>query len=194
MARTKEFDQEETLKKAMIIFWAKGFSATSMQDLVEGLGISRSSMYDTYGDKEALFYAALEDYTKQQISTLESLITMVETPLQAINALLEGTVADSIGDEMNKGCFVVNSIGELNVCNDKVKTLISNTLDKMTEEIMRWIVAGQQIGEINNRHTPAQWASFVTNTIAGLRVAARSGIGVKSLNDTVAITITALKA
>jgi TetR/AcrR family transcriptional repressor of nem operon len=62
MARTKDFDENEVLKKAVDIFWLKGYSATSMQDLVDGLGISRSSLYDTYGDKHTLFMKALESY------------------------------------------------------------------------------------------------------------------------------------
>ena len=65
MARTKDFDENEVLTKAMHLFWSKGYNATSMEDLVSGLGISRSSLYDTYTDKHTLFIKALENY--QQI-------------------------------------------------------------------------------------------------------------------------------
>ena len=65
MARTKDFDENEVLTKAMNLFWSRGYNATSMEDLVSGLGISRSSLYDTYTDKHTLFIKALENY--QQI-------------------------------------------------------------------------------------------------------------------------------
>jgi len=61
MARTKDFDEDKVLQKAMNLFWHKGYNGTSMQDLVDGLGISRSSMYDTFGDKHTLFIRALEN-------------------------------------------------------------------------------------------------------------------------------------
>jgi TetR/AcrR family transcriptional repressor of nem operon len=62
MARTKDFDENEVLSKAIQLFWFKGYNGTSMQDLVDGLGISRSSLYDTYSDKHTLFVKALESY------------------------------------------------------------------------------------------------------------------------------------
>lgn len=194
MARNKEFNQEETLQKAMTVFWAKGYSATSMQDLVDGLGISRSSMYDTYGDKEALFYAALENYARRELKVLSSVFMDAESPLQGIQNLLSGIVTESIADTMHKGCFIVNAIGELPVCNAKVKTLVNGTLDKMTDEVATMIDAGQKAGQINTTHTPAQWAAFITNTIAGLRVAARGGADVKSLTDIAAVTISVLRS
>ena len=58
MPRTKQFNEEEILKKAMELFWEKGFHATSIQDLVAHLGINRASLYDTFGGKEELFKKA----------------------------------------------------------------------------------------------------------------------------------------
>jgi TetR/AcrR family transcriptional regulator, transcriptional repressor for nem operon len=55
MARTKDFDEGEVLTRAMNLFWSRGYGATSMEDLVNALGISRSSLYDTYTDKHSLF-------------------------------------------------------------------------------------------------------------------------------------------
>ena len=62
MARKIEFDRDEALKKSMILFWEKGYENTSMQDLVTTLEINRFSIYNTYGDKKALFHQALEYY------------------------------------------------------------------------------------------------------------------------------------
>jgi TetR/AcrR family transcriptional repressor of nem operon len=64
MPRVKLFDENEVLNKAMNLFWKQGYSATSIQDLVSHLGINRASLYDTYGDKEKLFFRAFEFYRK----------------------------------------------------------------------------------------------------------------------------------
>lgn len=55
MARSKEFDIDDVLLKAMTIFWQQGYEKTSMQDLVTGMGIHKRSMYDTFGDKHTLY-------------------------------------------------------------------------------------------------------------------------------------------
>ena len=70
MARTKDFDEDEVLDKAMYLFWNQGYNGTSMQDLVDGLGISRSSLYDTFGDKHSLFIKTLENYKKNASSVI----------------------------------------------------------------------------------------------------------------------------
>ncbi len=74
MARTKDFDEQEVLKKAVCLFWNKGYNATSMQDLVDQLGISRSSLYDTYGDKHTLYLKALEEYQQTNGGKLCSIV------------------------------------------------------------------------------------------------------------------------
>ena len=62
MARTKTFDPSVALEQAMAVFWLKGYEATSMQDLVEAMGINRASLYATFGDKRQLFLAAIAHY------------------------------------------------------------------------------------------------------------------------------------
>ena len=55
MARSKEFEENEVLDKAMKLFWEQGYEKTSMTDLVEHMGIHRRSLYDTFGDKHHCF-------------------------------------------------------------------------------------------------------------------------------------------
>ena len=62
MARIKEFDENEVLERAKLLFWKQGFHATSIQNLVDHLGISRGSIYDTFGGKNELYEKALKVY------------------------------------------------------------------------------------------------------------------------------------
>lgn len=64
IARTKEFDKNQALHEAMLLFWKKGYEAASIPDLLEVMGISRSSLYDTFSDKQTLYRDALEHYKK----------------------------------------------------------------------------------------------------------------------------------
>ncbi|TXL21394.1 hypothetical protein BMR06_00995 [Methylococcaceae bacterium HT5] len=83
MARSKAFNEEEVLDKAVAVFWAKGYEATSMQDLVEAMGIQRGSLYATFGSKQQLFLQSLERYgkvvVKQFLDILESKPSAIES-------------------------------------------------------------------------------------------------------------------
>ncbi len=68
MARPKEFNHDEVLEKAMQVFWAKGYECTSMQNLVDAMGINRGSLYATFGDKHSLHLATLDRYYRYQIN------------------------------------------------------------------------------------------------------------------------------
>ena len=78
MARTKEFDRDAALDRAMHVFWKKGYEATSLPDLLQAMGIARQSLYDTFGEKHALFMAALERYTQLILTTFAQTIGVNE--------------------------------------------------------------------------------------------------------------------
>ena len=68
MARTKEFDVDAALDRAIELFWAQGYEATSLNDLLDHMEIGRQSLYDTFGDKHALFLAALDRYRAKMVA------------------------------------------------------------------------------------------------------------------------------
>src|ERR1700743_2629653 len=109
MARTKDFDEYEVLTKAIQIFWHKGYNGTSMQDLVDGLGISRSSLYDTYGDKHTLFIKALESYQTASSGQMCNIVNSNKPAKETIRKLLEMISGELISDKSHKGCFMVNA-------------------------------------------------------------------------------------
>lgn len=111
MARSKEFDIDDVLLKAMTIFWQQGYEKTSMQDLVAYMGIHKRSMYDTFGDKHTLYIKALERFAALQSSRLESRIEGITSAKAAIRLLFEATIYRS--EEEPKGCMLVNTAVEL---------------------------------------------------------------------------------
>src|SRR6187402_2610436 len=102
MARTKDFDEKEVLKKAVYLFWDKGYNGTSMQELVDGLGISRSSLYDTFGDKHQLYLKALESYKQTQAAIRDRILNGAVPAKAAIRQLLDMIIHEMIHDEQQK--------------------------------------------------------------------------------------------
>src|SRR5690606_518976 len=113
MARSKEFDPETVLRRALELFWRRGYEATSMADLVEHLGIGRASLYATFGSKHDLYMKALECYVRTQEPAPVELLSQPGPALPAVRALVELCTEDSIRDLERRGCMIVNAAAEL---------------------------------------------------------------------------------
>ncbi|MGG4386266.1 TetR/AcrR family transcriptional regulator, partial [Priestia megaterium] len=105
MARNKEFDEKEALRRAMELFWRQGYEKTSMQDLVNYMGVHRRSIYDTFGDKHTLFIRALSHYVEEMDVRFKSNITLELTVKQAIRKVFEMVIYPT--DKHPKGCLTV---------------------------------------------------------------------------------------
>jgi TetR/AcrR family transcriptional repressor of nem operon len=193
MARTKDFNKEEVLEKALNIFWQKGYNGTSMQDLVDGLGISRSSMYDTYTDKYSLFIKALERYSEKAFQELTRQFNGTASPKAAIKSIFQMIVDESLFDKDHHGCFAVNACAE-NAPDDKTVTRIINENLKVAEEFFYQVIKkGQESGEIANRTDARALARFLINNISGIRIAAKAGVDKKVYEDIVNVTLSVLE-
>jgi TetR/AcrR family transcriptional repressor of nem operon len=92
MTRIKEFDPERALESAMELFWCRGYEATSVRDLLDEMGIGRGSMYDTFGDKRALFLAALDRFEETRVSRANEILGGSASASEGIRRLLETSV------------------------------------------------------------------------------------------------------
>jgi TetR/AcrR family transcriptional repressor of nem operon len=174
MARSKEFDKDEVLEKAICVFSDKGYNGTSMQDLVDGLGISRSSMYETFSNKHALYVEALECYQKSANQQVCDIVKDCVSAKEAIRQLLEMTVNKLLDDQQHNGCFLVNAEIEVAAHDIGVKEIISQSGIHMETAFMLIIVKGQQQGELSSRHDAKSLSRFISNTVKGLQVSTRS--------------------
>ncbi|WP_295711525.1 TetR/AcrR family transcriptional regulator [Mucilaginibacter sp.] len=92
MARNLEFNEEEAIKKAMEVFWKKGYSGTSIRDVAEAMNIKISSIYNTMGDKHQLFIKCIRSYTQTRAIEAQNSAGRVRSPLKAIISFIEGAV------------------------------------------------------------------------------------------------------
>ncbi len=194
MARSKDFDENEVLKKAVCLFWDKGYNGTSMQDLVDGLGISRSSLYDTFGDKHQLYIRALETYQQSYGSLLYDLANQATSTKDAIRKLLELVVKDLLNDEQRKGCFMVNAGIELGSHDQQVNQLICDTENQLEQAFLKLIQQGQQKGEIKADKDPKALARFLNNTVKGMQVSVKSTTDRSFFEDIISTALIVLTA
>ena len=193
MARTKEFNEMEVLDKAIDLFWFKGYNGASMQDVVDSLGLSRSSIYDTFGDKHQLYIASLEQYRKQAAGGLINMVTQSTNPLQTIQQLFEILSNDSVNAVCNKGCFMTNSTIELAPHDPQIHKIVKDNMQDIEEAFYNLVKKGQDLGEITNKQDARALARFLFNTISGIRVAAKSGAGKAVYQDIIEVTLSVLR-
>lgn len=192
MARTKDFDEKEVLNKAICLFWHKGYNGTSMQDLVDQLGISRSSLYDTYGDKHTLYLKALESYQQSAGNELCATINGAASAKKAISNLLELLTNELLNDEQHKGCFMVNAQVEAAAHDADVNTLVRRYEQQIEDAFYKSIKQGQEQGEINNKQDARALARFIVNSVNGMRVLAKSTTDKAVFDDIIRTTLVVL--
>ena len=171
--RTKDFDEEEILKKAITIFWQKGYNATSIHDLIDGLGIGRSSIYHAFGDKHNLFVRALELYQYEGTARITSIINNAPSLKIAFENLLNVVVSDVLADNCPKGCFKVNSEVEVAAQDEIVNKLVYDDNLLIENALYQVLQKAKQNGELNASKDPRALARFFTNTVTGMRVYAK---------------------
>lgn len=91
MARTKNFDEVKVLESAMLLFWKKGYSATSMKELEQVMGLTITSIYNAFGNKRALFEMALNYYLQHILSKFIESLNNADSPENALKAYIDGS-------------------------------------------------------------------------------------------------------
>lgn len=193
MGRVKTFDKDEVLNKAIDLFWTKGYNATSMQDLVTTLGINRSSMYDTYGDKRQLFITALTDYHTKAADGMIDMISSAKSYQELLDKMFGITVKECTGPEGKKGCFATNTMVELVPHDEEIAEVVKQNMSRIEDAVTKAIAKAQKNKETSNQDPPRALARFMLNTITGLRILAKSDHPKKQYDDIVGVAMSVLK-
>lgn len=173
MSRTKEFDEAEVLDQALELFRTRGFQHTSFADLTGELGVSRQSLYDTYGDKQTLFQAALRRYLDQSIDFIRRQLADPAPVRQVLTALFDGLIAGQCSRGF-PGCLMVNSMVELTPHDADIRALAQAHAREVEGLFASRLSAAQRKGEIGKTRDPVALGRFFYHTLLGLGVAARA--------------------
>lgn len=174
MGWNKQFNVDAALSRAMEAFWAKGFEATSMQDLVLATGVNRASLYATYGDKRALFLASMRKYDRDVRRAAIDRLRGSDDPAAAIAALFDMFIAQSEAPGQNHGCFLTNSALELAAHDPEIASFINAAQDDMEGFFVAMIRKGQASGQFDPTRDAETLAHQALASLLGLLVMIRS--------------------
>ncbi|QTT80521.1 TetR/AcrR family transcriptional regulator [Pseudomonas chlororaphis] len=170
--RAKEFEPDEVADSAMQVFWQRGYAATSIQDLVEGTGLSRSSLYNAFESKNGLYQQALRRYHQLTQANVD-LLSQSEPAAALVRQLLMRIVEDEMGDPRQRGCLVANATLELAAQDPAVAALVSQNFLRLENALEQLLIRGQQEGTLAPDKKPRALARFIVNTIQGMRVVSK---------------------
>lgn len=193
MARPKEFDEDVVLNRAVNVFWCQGYEATSIQDLVEGMGISRASLYGTYGDKFALYQKALTRYSQTQQEGLCYLLDQDRPAEAIIRTLLNGVIEESRTDPDHKGCFMINAAMELANREPSIASLVKDHQQLFEANLQRIVERGQTEGMFTRQYSAAELAHYLFSVINGLKAVGKTSPNTTKGSVVIALVMRALR-
>lgn len=173
MARTKSFNKEDVVERAMNLFWKQGYHATSMQDIVKHVGLNRSSLYESFEGKKDLFDQSLDNYCRINREGVKTMLGNETSVKAGIRNLLHSSVACTLEDEERKGCFVVNSTTELVPDDEVLLKALSRNRVLFEKVFLGFMKKGVESGEIAPDKDIKTLSGLIYTLFSGLNVIAK---------------------
>jgi len=192
MARPKTFDPDEALGRAMDCFWEHGFDETSVQDLVERMGVNRFSLYSTFGDKRELFVATLDLYREQVVEPRMTKLEKGERGLEDIEEFFYELI-DGLADSSRCGCLMLIA-AVMEIDDEASARRVREHLERVENALERVLRRARDRGELREGVGLAQAARMLMVMMQGLGVVAHVAPSKRSLRSSISLSIDGLRA
>jgi TetR/AcrR family transcriptional repressor of nem operon len=172
MPRTKAFDPDRALARAMAVFWRLGYDKTSTAALMKAMGIARQSLYDTFGDKRALYLKALAYYRDRTNADAQRLLETAPSVKEGVAKLLFNIAAET-REQHERGCLLLSANLERDTRDAVLADFLRDNKARVEGILAEAIRRGQARGELSPTLDPSALAHFFVVTIQGMRSSAR---------------------
>jgi len=170
MARPKAFNEEDVIDKAVKIFWANGYEATSMQELVDAMGIQRGSLYAAFGSKQQLFLKSLKRYSVTVVSKLLEILESKPSAVESIELFFSQLVEHLLTAGELRSCLVTNSAIERGLRDEETRQLVLKLLNALEDGFYKTLLRAKENGELSTELDLKVVANYLTSSMQGLLV------------------------
>lgn len=188
MVGVRQFDEQEVIALALDVFWQKGLHDATMQDLAEATGVQRGSLYNAYGDKEAIFLRAFDQYAKEFLESVRGLMAEGDLATRLGN-FFDSAVVNMTGGSPPRGCLTTRTALSAGISSkavrERVQTLLGG-LEQAVSKAIRSAPDGRPVAEAN------RLARVVVTFTRGLAVMERAGYSRKQLKESAVAFVDAL--
>jgi AcrR family transcriptional regulator len=193
MARPREFDSDQALERAMRIFWAHGYRATSVQDLMEAAGVQKQSLYGAFGDKRSLFLKCLRLYTQQTLLQVARMLNATTSPMKGIERVMQYASRRPEAKSGPVGCLMANTALEMGARDPEVLSEVRRMFRGFEKLFASAVRRAQEHGEIGTSLDSVAVAQSLTNTINGIRILEKTGASQQQIQTVVEMALDILR-
>jgi TetR/AcrR family transcriptional repressor of nem operon len=192
LARPREFDTDAALERAMQAFWAKGFKATTLDDLCAATKLSRSSLYAAFGGKRELLDQSLRRYEEQGIARITAALSRPVPVREAVAAFVDGLIERIVSGSGRVGCFIGNCAAELARQDRAMAARVRRSLERIEAAFREALARAQARGELAKTADVDAIARFLVAGIQGLRLVGKANPDRAALDDIRAVLLRCL--
>ncbi len=183
MTRTKGFDVDQALEAAEHQFWAQGYEGTSMQDLEQSMGLKRTSIYNAFGNKRALYMKALDRYKRHKLTRYLNAISQAPTAELAIQSALNEAIELHFNPSNPGGCMIVLSLLENNQHDAETNAILERAVNSLRLALKKRFRKAVRDGEIPPGTHCSSKADEVVALITGIIVMAKASVPERQLRE-----------
>ncbi len=193
MARPREFDVDQALEDVIDVFWTRGYAGASMEDLTEGTGLAKGSLYKAFGDKRSLFLMALDRYIEARIRLFAETLRQPGSPLAAIRQALLDHMHRATGALRTRGCLVTNTTTEMAASDPEIAEHLGRMFERLEVLFAEAIVRAKQAGEVAPEKNERAVARLLVVTTQGVRVMSHMHQSRRYLGEAIDVALSALQ-
>lgn len=187
MVGARQFDEQEVIALALDVFWRKGLHDATMQDLATATGVQRGSLYNAYGDKEAIFLRAFDKYAEQFLDAAEEALSEGDSAAR-LRTFLDMIVVNMTSGSPQRGCLTTRTALDAGISSEDVRERVQGVLGRLEQLVGKAIGSAGTISAADAKRL----ARVVVTFTRGLAVMERAGYGRKQLRDAAATFVDAL--
>ena len=188
MVGVRQFDEQEVIALALDVFWRKGLNDTTMQDLAAATGVQRGSLYNAYGDKEAIFLRAFDQYAGDFLESVAKLLAEGDVA-ERLTKFFDSAIVNMTGGSQPRGCLTTRTALNAEISSEVVRERVQDLLGRLEQAVGKAISSapgGRPAAEAN------RLARVVVTFTRGLAVMERAGYSRKQLKESASTFVDAL--
>jgi len=174
MARPVEFNREDVLQKAMLLFWRNGYAATSISDLAVAMDMRPGSIYSAFESKQALMLEAMACYAESARRGIQATLFAGSGKRESFAALFERMAGEMACETRPKGCLIINLLLELSRLDESAGEHARKHLDAVKAIFREALIEAEAGGELNAGQSISDYATFLLGAMFALRVMGRA--------------------
>jgi AcrR family transcriptional regulator len=173
--RPRQYDEDSVLQAAGEVFWTKGFSAASLDDLSAAMGMNRPSIYRAFGDKEAIYRRALMQFCQGMEAAFARTMLAEDDIRKALASFYSEALETYTSGQQPRGCMVMSTAVAAATCHPEIQADLLNLVRDLDQKIAKRLEQACAAGQLESSFDVVGRAAVAQSLLHSLSLRARAG-------------------